>query len=279
MIQRVLEQQQPLCASLLELKNGDLMSTDVEFANMELFVQIMKPIVEITEALGAQKYVTISMVRPLLHKLLNNILKNSDSDSRLTKMMKLRMKENLHDRYTGPVLDLLNKAAFLDPRFKSLTFVPDSEKDRTVDQITVEASTCCISANEAEFSARSAFRGEKKFLHILEDVVQPHVEQEGNRVVTDDCDKARREVARYTGDEDLGDTWTDHGPLEWWGSNRIRYPCLAQLASKYLAIPATSVPAEQAFSMAGNVVNIRRSCLLPDTVNMLVFLASNLQLK
>ena len=74
MIQRVLEQQQPLCATLLELKKGDLMPTDVEFANMELFVQIMNPIVEITEALGAQKYVTISMVRPLLHKLLNNIL-------------------------------------------------------------------------------------------------------------------------------------------------------------------------------------------------------------
>ena len=75
----------------------------------------MKSIFEITEALGAQKYVTISMVRPLLHKLLSNIVKNSDSDSRLTKMMNLKMKENFRDRYTGPVLDLLNKAAFLDP--------------------------------------------------------------------------------------------------------------------------------------------------------------------
>ena len=65
------------------------MPTDVEFANMEVFVEIMKPIIEITEALGAQKYITISMIRPLLHKLLNNILKNSDSDCTLTKMMKL----------------------------------------------------------------------------------------------------------------------------------------------------------------------------------------------
>ena len=170
-------------------------------------------------------FVSALMVRPLLHKLLNKILKNSDSDSRLTKMMKLKMKENLHDRYTGPVLDLLNKAAFLDRRFKSFTFVSDSEK--SVDQITVEASTCCISANEADFSAKSAFRGERKLLHILEDVVQPHIEQEGDSV-TDDCDKARREVARYTGDEDyLGDSWTDHGPLEWWGRSCNQYPHLA----------------------------------------------------
>ena len=45
----------------------------------------MKPIVDITEALGAQKYVTISMLGPLLYKLLNRTLKNCDSDCRLVK--------------------------------------------------------------------------------------------------------------------------------------------------------------------------------------------------
>lgn len=64
------------------------------------------------------------MVRPLL-KLLSSILKNSDNDCRLTKMI---MKENVNDLYTGPVLDLVNKAAFLDPCFKSLTFVADLKR-------------------------------------------------------------------------------------------------------------------------------------------------------
>ena len=88
------------------------MPTDVEFFNMELFIRVIRPIVEITEALGGQWYVTISMVRPLLHKLLNSILKNSDNDCRLIKTMKVKMKENLHDYYTGPVLHFVNKAAF-----------------------------------------------------------------------------------------------------------------------------------------------------------------------
>ena len=47
-------------------------------------------------------------------------------------------------------------------------------------------------------------------------------------------------------------------------SSMMRYPRLSQLATKYLAPPATSVPSEQAFSAAGNIVNIKRSCLLPD---------------
>ena len=54
MIERILEQQQPLCITLLVLKKGDFMPTDIELSNIELFIQVMKPIVEITEALGAQ---------------------------------------------------------------------------------------------------------------------------------------------------------------------------------------------------------------------------------
>ena len=109
--------------ALLELKKGDLMPTDTVVSNMELFVKTMKPIVEITEALGARKYVTFSLLRPLLYKLLNKVLLNCDS---VVKMMKLKMKEHLHDRYADSVLDLLIITAFLDPRFKSLTFVTDS---------------------------------------------------------------------------------------------------------------------------------------------------------
>ena len=51
---------------------------------------------------------------------------------------------------------------------------------------------------------------------------------------------------------------------------------LVQLAKQYLAIPATSVPSERAFSAAGHIANERMSCLLPDSITMLVFLAENL---
>ena len=74
-----------------------------------------------------------------------------------------------------------------------------------------------------------------------------------------------------------GDEWDNLNPLQWWASSAMCYPRLSQLATKYLAPPATSVPSEQAFSAAVNIVNIKRLYLLPDNVNMLVFLAANLQ--
>ena len=42
MVQRVLEQQQPLCATLLELKKGELMPSDAEFSTMEKYLEVMK---------------------------------------------------------------------------------------------------------------------------------------------------------------------------------------------------------------------------------------------
>ena len=54
----LLSQQQPLCVTLLELYKGDMMPSDMEFTTLELFVKVMKPLVDITEAFGAESWVT-----------------------------------------------------------------------------------------------------------------------------------------------------------------------------------------------------------------------------
>ena len=57
--------------------------------------------------------------------------------------------------------------------------------------------------------------------------------------------------------------------------NGSRFSHLEPLARRYLAIPATSTPSERVFSVAGIVVDKRRSALTPEMIDALVFLNKN----
>ena len=67
---------------------------------------------------------------------------------------------------------------------------------------------------------------------------------------------------------------SDQCPLKWWQS-KVQYPHVTVLAKKYLCIPASSVSSERIFSLAGSIVNKKRTQLTPETVNMLIFLNKN----
>ena len=55
---------------------------------METFLDVMKPIVQIIKVMGAEKWVTLSAVRPLLHKLTCKHLLDAPSDSHLKRSPK-----------------------------------------------------------------------------------------------------------------------------------------------------------------------------------------------
>ena len=52
---------------------------------------------------------------------------------------------------------------------------------------------------------------------------------------------------------------------------------LVPVAKKLLAIPATSTPSERSFSVAGRLIEERRTSLDPDNLNALLFLHSNIK--
>ena len=68
MAERIILMQQSLSATLYAIRKGDLMPSDSEFIILEEYITTMKPVIEITEAIGREKWVMISTVRPLLHK-------------------------------------------------------------------------------------------------------------------------------------------------------------------------------------------------------------------
>ena len=59
MVDRILEQQQPIYSTLIEIRKPELTPTDKEISTMEDFVDVMRPIVKITEKIGGDSSLSI----------------------------------------------------------------------------------------------------------------------------------------------------------------------------------------------------------------------------
>jgi len=94
---------------LLELKKADLVPS---VSTMENYLEIMKPLVDITEAIGVEKWL---IIRPLLHMLLRINLALKPAYNRLQKATKSAMLSDFQPHYTEEMLLLLSKAAFSIP--------------------------------------------------------------------------------------------------------------------------------------------------------------------
>lgn len=113
--------------------------------------------------------------------------------------------------------------------------------------------------------------------------IQPHSKQDKllqdlfrgcSNNKNDPIECAKTEVNLYFTEPAIGAT---ENLLCWWKKNEMKFPLLARLARKYLAIPATSAPAERLFSVAGLVLEEKRTNLKPNKVDKILFLFSNLK--
>ena len=63
--------------------------------------------------------------------------------------------------------------------------------------------------------------------------------------------------------------------LTQWKDHKQMFPNLFNLVKVFLHIPATSVPSERIFSLAGYIVRDRRSKILATNVDRTIFLKKN----
>lgn len=76
------------------------------------------------------------------------------------------------------------------------------------------------------------------------------------------------EFVMYENERELG---RNEKSLEWWRSNKSKYPRSGKMAYRYLSIMASSAFSEQMFSALGHLPSDKRSRLTPDNANILLF--------
>jgi hypothetical protein len=91
------------------------------------------------------------------------------------------------------------------------------------------------------------------------------------------------ELDRYLHDEinkgacqmyDVDDAFND--PLKWWKENCAKYPYVAKIDRKYLAIPASSATSQQVLSRLAKKISLRRAHLSDDLEGCMMYTMENL---
>ena len=67
--------------------------------------------------------------------------------------------------------------------------------------------------------------------------------------------------------------WRVNNVMEWWSDNEEKFPNIAKLARKYLAIPASSAPSERVFSQMKIIVERKRWRMDPERLESVLFFA------
>ncbi|XP_052399237.1 E3 SUMO-protein ligase ZBED1-like [Carassius gibelio] len=316
MLERFLEQQPAICATLLSSEvrktEKDLCTlTESDVTTAEEVVSALKPMKEATQYMSKEKTPTLSVVAPLQDTLING-LKPIEGESAVIKEMKAAMAGDLQKRY----IDLkatLHACSAMDPRFKSLPFLTEDERQEVYDGLIVEAARLSMQPSEIlwsvdeEGTANARADDEGMASKEDEDAVDEGeqfmegVRSQGQhpppRNPRPSCplaallgerygggaaqtkkntqeDEAKEQMTRYK-EADLLEVKED--PLVWWKEHQYQYPLLSQLAKRYLCIPGTSVSSERVFSTAGDIITAQRSALLPEHVDQLIFLNKNLK--
>ena len=139
MIERIREQQKAIAQVLSndrKLRHLILSWQDVDV--LEAVNKSLSPLVEFTDALSGEKYVSVSFVKRNLHLFNNSILEDQEDDTELAKTIKHKILEYLNDKYSDQATqELLDMASALDPRFK-LKYVDEDLRESIVDQLKVE---------------------------------------------------------------------------------------------------------------------------------------------
>ncbi|KAL0194792.1 hypothetical protein M9458_008364, partial [Cirrhinus mrigala] len=127
--ERYLEQQPAIYSAVLMDKNvkknvKDIaVLSDSELKLAEEMINLLKPLKTITTLLSTETTPSLSMVLPLKTMILKS-MEPVEDESLTIKDAKAAITQDLENRYTDPNLqEYLNRASFLDPRFKSLPYM------------------------------------------------------------------------------------------------------------------------------------------------------------
>ncbi|XP_035986530.1 zinc finger BED domain-containing protein 1-like [Fundulus heteroclitus] len=270
-IARVLEQQKPIFCLQVLAADKQTLHLVTQWQDIEVWESMneaLAPLVDFTDSLSGESYVTLSYVKPVFHLLCSQHLHVSEEDTPLTKQMKTKIMAYLDEKYSDPDTENMRiprlKPLKQEQWLKSWMSVSSIQGLQKY-QVQFQQVQKMPLENIHRLEKSSGNRwGASRNSALLQETAPSHLTEK---------EKVESELERCFKSPDAD---SECNQLLWWKENEHQFPRLSLLVKKYLCIPATSSPSERIFSSGGNVVTCTRTTLKPHKVNQLVFLASEL---
>ena len=229
---------------------------------------VLKPLQVATTALSKDLNVSSSLIHPVVNGLVKCHLKPGGDDLAMIKRFKEVVTGELLRRFPFDRESVATLSAALDPRHHHLNFHSAEEQTQVHEIISDKVETLYKQDSATPSSSDSACtqpqakkRKEETAMSFL---LGTERDSDSTPSWKDEIEQFKREPQVHH----------DSDALDWWKINETRFPTLAKLARCYLCVPATSVPAERIFSIAGLISN-KRSSLSPENADMLIFLSKH----
>jgi len=281
-IERLLEVRRALDAACARCDKPVL--TEDEWEQLRQLAVLLKPFAEQTKLFEGEKYPTLSLVWPRVCVLYNHLAVVCGHP--LVEAVRLRLRQEMTkvDRFVNPTRAQVF-ACILDPRFKTLFFIPAEQRDIKFRQFRAflketfpeeadvkEEDPDAVAMHELLAAAGARVPAQHAAVVIAAHGANIDAEERAAVAPRAALGKITKEYAAY---QKLKRLHVSQDPLAWWKSNEATFPRLAILAKRYLCIPASSAPSERLFSHMNCVVLKRRNRLCPQRIERQTLLRLN----
>lgn len=232
---------------------------------------LLTPIECATRFLSASDYPTHGDVRCTFLGILKHLFRHMNDDNFSQRMVARSIYQKLADYWL--IIDEPSQiSALLDPRVKFTAFNNEIEKGNAKNLILnlteyfvpLATETVIEDVEDDIVATRDYFRRlQNNMLNLPESG-----NVSSSRTISD-------ELERYL----MLPLENRIDPLLWWQVKQEEFPILCKIARDYLCIQATSVPSEQAFSIAGLTISPLRNRLEAETARITLCLKSWLRKK
>lgn len=263
MIERFLQLRDYIYPVLLKCPIPPDMITREEFEILNDVVNLLRPIELVTNEIGGDSYPTRSIIIPIIRCMINainNCIPKTDHGLNLKNNILLEIEERFHNIESYQILTI---ATILDPRFKRLHFQQPRAVSLAISTINAAMQTE-TDINSNAFP-ESVIEHNSTLWNFHDNLVAT------SAVTRDDPGGINVELRQYLNQCVIP---RNHDPLKAWQTLKHAYPTLFNIAKKYLALVATSVPSERLFSKAGIIKSQLRNRLTASRLNTLLFLGS-----